>query len=1165
MKINAGSFTRILNRKTNKAFYAAALFILGLSFSAFWMAMTDSRAKAQKAENLRGAQAVEQLKQNGQYDSLLKAFKTAQRDEPGQNIPDLTVAPEAISQTAKLFAPDGEPADFLGYSVALSGDTAIVGAPLDSLETVNPPRTSQGSAFIFTRSGTVWTLQQKLLASDGAARDYFGASVSIEGDTAIVGAMFDDVGANDNQGSVYVFTRSGTVWTEQAKLTATQGAAGDRFGVSVEISGESVVVGTKRDQGAAYVFTRSGSAWTQQQRLIPSNGAAGDEFGASVTINLDTILVSATGRPVSGADDQGAVYVFTRTGGVWSEQQMLTALDGAAGDRFGDDVVIAGETAIIGAPFDDISTRADQGSAYVFTRTGTVWTQQTKLTAADGAANDHFGSSVALNGTTAVVGAPGDDILSGSTTYLESGSAYVFTGNGGAWSLQRQISVSPGSLGYRPRFALSAAISGETILAGIPGANNESGYGGVYLRSGTNWNLQAFLANDEPLSDEMSADDGFGLSVAIDGDTAVVGAPLNQIGANIAQGSAYVFVRSSATNTWTFQQKLTASDGAQRHFFGGDVAISGDTIVVGNFYFFQGAPDSRSEAAYVFTRSGGVWTQQQKLTASDGAAGDRFGASVGISGEIIVVGSPLYGADDRGAAYVYTRSGGVWTERQKLFVENPGTNRTSFGFSVAADGNTIVVGAPRYGSGGVIYGYVTADGGATWTLQQAISAADTSTCDALGVNVALSGNTVISSTNFGLYTGAGCTITNGYKAYIFARSGTAWAQQLKTFAPGNQSITQLAISGDTAVIGYSGIDALFTNITTAAVVYTRSGTTWTQRQILITTDDETGDGSADVAVSGNTIIVGAPQDELDLTVNEEVDFTSHQGSAYIFTDFGNRTPFDFDGDGRADLSVFRPSEGNWYLNGSQNGFSVVRWGLSNDKPAPADYDGDGKTDVAVWREAEGSFYILNSSDLTVRIENFGLPGDILTVGDWDGDGKADLSTYRAGTQSYFYYRGSLNNPSGNITYLPWGVSGDTPMRGDFDGDGKFDASVFRPSNNVWYIRNSSNGSVRYDYWGTAADKFVPGDYDGDSKTDLAVFRSGIWYIKQSSNNQARYEYFGLASDLPVPADYDGDGKFDASVFRPSNSTWYVQRSTAGILIQKFGSTGDLPVQNTFVP
>ncbi|HLM00375.1 MAG TPA: FG-GAP repeat protein, partial [Pyrinomonadaceae bacterium] len=211
-----------------------------MSFSAFWLAAIGNPAKAEKAENLRGAEAVEQLRQNGQYDSLMQAMKAARRAERGQNDSTTLTAPEAMPPTAKLYAPDGAPANFFGYSVALSGDTAIVGVPLDSLESINPASVSEGSAYVFTRSGASWTLQQRLTASDGANRDYFGANVSIDGDTAVVGALFDDVGANVNQGSAYVFNRSGTVWTQQAKLTATQGAAGDRFGVSVEISGETV-------------------------------------------------------------------------------------------------------------------------------------------------------------------------------------------------------------------------------------------------------------------------------------------------------------------------------------------------------------------------------------------------------------------------------------------------------------------------------------------------------------------------------------------------------------------------------------------------------------------------------------------------------------------------------------------------------------------------------------------------------------------------------------------------------------------------------------------------------------------------------------------------------------------------------------------------------------
>ncbi|HEX8249603.1 MAG TPA: FG-GAP-like repeat-containing protein [Pyrinomonadaceae bacterium] len=865
--------------KGKKVFCAILTLIFALSLSAIWLANGVS-SQAEERKSLRGDDAVNKLKQNGQYDSLMDAMKAARRDERGRNDSDSFNAPEAMPPTAKLYAPDGAPANFFGYSVALSGETAIVGVPLDSLESINPASVSEGSAYIFTRSGTAWTLQQKLTASDAANRDYFGANVSIDGDTAVVGALFDDVGASVNQGSAYVFTRSGTVWTQQAKLTATQGAAGDRFGVSVEISGETVVVGTKRDQGAAYVFTRSGATWTQQQQLTPSNGAAGDEFGGSVAINGETILVSATGRPVSGADNQGAVYVFTRAGGVWSEQQILTAVDGAAGDRFGSDVAIKDGAAIVGAYFDDIGGNVDQGSAYIFTRSGSVWTEQAKLLAADGVAGDHFGSSVALGGNTAVVGAPDNDfpgVL--SDIHVDAGSAYVFTGSGTMWTQQSQLSQDNvgGSFGDGARFGASVSISGETVLVGIPGADNEDGFAGVYVRANGAWSLQAFLADDED-----SSGDEFGYSVAIDGDTAVVGAPYDDLGASREQGSAYVFVRSAATNTWSFQAKLTASDGVSGIAFGSDVSISGNTIVVGTGIVFVSFTTSvNAEAAYVFVRSGETWTQQQKLTPTDGAPGEAFGSTVSISGETIVVGAPFHFTPDRGAAYVFARAGGAWSQQQKLSAANPGQNDTHYGYSVAVSGETIIVGAPRYGNGGQIHAYVrTGTAPNVWILQQIISANDTNNCDGLGIEVALSGNTLIASTNRGLYTGAGCTIQNGYSVYIFARSGIIWSRQQKLH-DSRVPVSDVAINGDTAVFGTTEDSAININ-QTGARVFTRTGTSWTPREPLITDANGTNSGAADVAVFGSTVIVGATEDELDLSVNQDVDFTSHQGSAYVF-------------------------------------------------------------------------------------------------------------------------------------------------------------------------------------------------------------------------------------------------------------------------------------------
>ena len=317
----------------------------------------------------------------------------------------LTRSGDVWAQQQKLTASDGAAGNF-GISVAISGDTAVVGAF----------SSGAGSAYVFTRSGGVWTEQQKLIASDGAANDFFGYSVSISGDTVIVGARGDDTTAGTNAGSAYVFTRSGSVWTQQQKLTASDAATDDRFGISVSISGDTAVVGSYLDDttvsngGSVYVFTRSGSVWTQQQKLTGSANGVDDWVGYSVAISGDTVIAG------TGTDAELA-YVFTRSGSVWTEQQKLTSSDGAASNSgFGYAVAISGDTAIVGAFVDDM------GSASVFTRSGGVWTEQQKLAAADGAPNDQFGASVAISGDTAIVGAQLDDTAAG----LDAGSSYIF-------------------------------------------------------------------------------------------------------------------------------------------------------------------------------------------------------------------------------------------------------------------------------------------------------------------------------------------------------------------------------------------------------------------------------------------------------------------------------------------------------------------------------------------------------------------------------------------------------------------------------------------------------------------------------------------------------------------------------------------------------------------
>lgn len=369
----------------------------------------------------------------------------------------------AQGEVEKLLPADGALEDYFGHAVAVSGNTAVIGMQYDDDQGEN-----SGSAYVFHFDGDEWTQQAKLLPDDGAASDKFGASVAIDGDTIVVGAEEDDDAAV-NAGSVYVFRFDGSSWVQQAKLLATEDDPDALFGHSVAISGEAVLIGApgheyiNRYTRSAYVFRFDGESWVQEAKLAASDGAEADLYGVTVDLDGNTAVIGAPHDDVVDRDS-GSAYVFHFDGTNWGEQQKIAPADGAKLDNFGWAVALSGSTLLVGAPKVGEAgyNSGDYGAAYVFDFDGAGWVQSAKLLAWDAAAYDVFGSAVALDGDTAIITVPGDD--TGSLRANNTGSAHVFRFNGESWIDEQKIVASDQAAW--DRFGCAVAISGNTAVVG---------------------------------------------------------------------------------------------------------------------------------------------------------------------------------------------------------------------------------------------------------------------------------------------------------------------------------------------------------------------------------------------------------------------------------------------------------------------------------------------------------------------------------------------------------------------------------------------------------------------------------------------------------------------------------------------------------------------------
>jgi len=416
----------------------------------------------------------------------------------------------------------------------------------------------------------------------------------------------------------------------------------------IEVDGRVVRLRVE-DAGARYPLTIDPVVWTLQQEVDAPTPAAGDFFGYSVSVSGSLAIIGAPNHS-AGA---GTAYVFLQTGTTWALQQQLTAGDAAAGDGFGTSVAVSGTLAIVGAPNHKVGNAAGAGAAYLFTQSGVTWTQASEVTASDAAAADGFGTSVSISSSTkenaAIVGSPNHTVGAAAGV----GTAYVFVQNGATWPQQAEL-VSGGAAGdaFGTSVSITSSATGASAVVGAPyhtvGSITEAGAAYAFAQSGTTWPLQTTL-----FADNGADFDGFGTAVSVSGTNAIVGAPYHKANGHSEAGGAYAFVQSAGA--WTLQQDLTASDGKLGDLFGFSVSVSGTSAIIGAYQHDVAGTESAG-AAYLFFQTCPTWVQSTELTASDDGISDFFGYAVGVSATTAIVGAYDHnetGAVSAGAAYLY--------------------------------------------------------------------------------------------------------------------------------------------------------------------------------------------------------------------------------------------------------------------------------------------------------------------------------------------------------------------------------------------------------------------------------------------------------------------------------------------------------------------------------
>jgi hypothetical protein len=906
---------------------------------------------------------------------------------------------------AKLLASDGAEDDRFGCSVSVSGDVAVVGAYYH-----DENGEDSGSAYVYRYDGLDWVEEAELLASDGESDDWFGYSVAVSGDVAVIGACQDDC-PGFRSGSAYVYRFDGESWHQEARLSASDGAPADYFGLSVAISGDVVVIGAiwnddnGDDAGAAYVYRYDGSGWTKEAKLLATYGAAGDEFGCAVSVCDDVAVIGAHHHAAIGCAN---VYRFD--GRNWIEEGTLRALDAGEGDEFGHSVSISGDVALIGAHGDD-DNGAQSGSSYVFAFDGDAWVEEAKLRASDGAQDDCFGHSVSISGDLALIGAHGDDD-NGS----RSGSSYVFAFDGDTWAEKVKVRASDAAEGDALGGAVS--VSGDVAVIGATQDDDNgdaSGSAYIFAPSGTfvgppggSWfDPSNWSGGTVPDSETF---------VLIPGYT-VIGQPGAAARSVLIKPQAGLIFDPDSNLATT--DGLTVSDGALLH---GDGSIVGRVFNNGTLAVSSGLGTLQIAGDYIQSVDGEcrieVGEQQQHdlldvsghqaildgtLTVQTvgpyhGSVDDSFDVllAADISGEFSTV--DVSGHDDCLIMAVRFQPDRVRLEFQPVMLDpveiskllsSHGDLGDDFGSAVSVSGDVAVIGAYSGGNDGLQTGSATVYryDGPTWIEEARLLASDGAYQDRFGWSVAISGDIAV--------IGAVRDDDNGDmsgSAYVFRYDGQSWIEEAKLLpsdgAEDDRFGCSVSVSGDVAVVGAHRHD----NYSGAAYVYRFDGENWNEEAKLLASDAPLGGHfGCSVSLWNGVVVIGAYGDDEN---------AEDAGAAYVFR---------FDGQSWLPEAKLLASDGAY---GDRLGYAVS---VSDDVAVIGAYGDDDngpssgsayvcRHDGETWQEEEK----LLAADGGGNLNRFGysvsISGNVAAIGaywDWAPDSESGSAhLYRYDGQSW---------------------------------------------------------------------------------------------------------------------------------------------------------------------